>query len=296
MKLLRTPDERFASLPGYDFAPHYVDDLPGYAGLRIHYLDAGPRNAAKTYLCLHGQPTWSYLYRHMIPVFAGAGHRVVAPDFAGFGKSDKPADDADYTFMFHREMLARLIERLDLSNIVLVVQDWGGLIGLTLPLEMPRRFAGLLIMNTAFATGDLPLGQGFLDWRAWSNKNPDMPIGKLMSRSMPHLTPGELAAYDAPFPDATYKGGVRRFPNLVPERPDAEGAALSRRARDWWREEWDGKSLMAVGTQDPVLGPPVMAYVRSQIRNCPPPLVIAEGGHFVQEWGVPIARAALQVL
>jgi len=296
MKLLRTPDQRFADLPGYGFAPHYVDDLPGYAGLRIHYLDEGPNNAAKTYLCLHGQPTWSYLYRHMIPVFAAGGHRVVAPDFAGFGKSDKPADDGDYTFMFHREMLARLIERLDLSNIVLVVQDWGGLIGLTLPMEMPRRFSGLLIMNTAFATGDLPLSQGFLDWRAWSNKNPDMPVGKLMSRSMPHLSPGELAAYDAPFPDAAYKGGVRRFPNLVPDHPDAAGAALSRRARDWWREEWSGKSLMVVGMKDPVLGPPVMAYVHSQIRNCPPPLEIAEGGHFVQEWGLPIARAALEVL
>lgn len=296
MKLLRTPDERFANLPGYSFAPHYVDDLPGYAGLRIHYLDEGPRDAAKTYLCLHGQPTWSYLYRHMIPVFTGAGHHVIAPDFAGFGKSDKPADDAAYTFTFHRDMLLRLIERLDLKNIVLVVQDWGGLIGLTLPMEMPERFTSLLIMNTAFATGDAPLGQGFLDWRAWSNKNPDMPVGKLMSRSMPHLSPGELAAYDAPFPDATFKGGVRRFPNLVPEHPDAEGAALSRRARDWWRSEWTGKSLMAVGMKDPVLSPPVMAYVRSQIRHCPPPLEITEGGHFVQEWGVPIAQAALEVL
>ena len=161
--ILRTPDERFANLPGYPFAPHYIGDLKGYQGMRIHYLDEGARDAAKVFLCLHGQPTWSYLYRRMIPIFTAAGHRVVAPDLLGFGKSDKPADDARYTYMFHRDMLVNLVERLDLSNIVLVVQDWGGLLGLTLPLAMPGRFAGLLIMNTAFGTGDAPLGQGFLD-------------------------------------------------------------------------------------------------------------------------------------
>jgi len=293
---LRTPDERFADLPGYPFAPHYLDDLEGCAGLRIHYLDEGPRDAAKVFLCLHGQPTWSYLYRCMIPVFAAAGHRVVAPDLPGFGRSDKPADDARYTFMFHRDMLKNLVLRLDLHNVVLVVQDWGGLLGLTLPMEMPERFSGLLIMNTAFATGDVPLGQGFLDWRAWNNKNPDMAVGKLLSRSCPHLTPAEAAAYDAPFPDASFKGGVRRFPNLVPDHPDAEGAALSRQARDWFRASWAGKTFMAVGMKDPVLGPPVMRAMAKMIRNCPPPLEVAEGGHFVQEWGEEVARAALEVL
>jgi pimeloyl-ACP methyl ester carboxylesterase len=296
MTVLRTPEARFVDLPGYPFAPRYADDLPGYAGLRVHYLDEGPAAAPKTFLCLHGQPTWSYLYRHMIQVFTAAGHRVVAPDLLGFGKSDKPAEDPVYTFTFHREMLARLIERLDLNGIVLVCQDWGGLVGLTLPPEMPQRFCGLLVMNTAIATGDTPLTQGFIDWRAWSNKNPDMPVGKLMSRSMPHLTPAEIAAYDAPFPDATFKAGVRRFPNLVPDHPDAEGAALSRRARDWWSSEWTGASFMAVGMRDPVLGPAVMAVVRKSIRDCPPPMEVAEAGHFVQEWGVPIAQAALRVL
>jgi len=199
--ILRTPDERFANLPGYPFAPHYLSDLGGYPGLRVHYLDEGPRDAAKVFLCLHGQPTWSYLYRRMIPVFTAAGHRVVAPDLPGFGKSDKPADDARYTFMFHRDLLKNLVERLDLVNVVLTVQDWGGLLGLTLPPEMPERFSGLLVMNTAFATGDVPLGQGFLDWRAYNNKNPDMAVGKLLARSCPHLTPAEAAAYDAPYPD-----------------------------------------------------------------------------------------------
>ena len=293
---LRTPEQRFADLPGYSFSGRYIDDLKGYDGLRVHYLDEGPADAQRVFLCLHGQPTWSYLYRRMIPVFTEAGGRVVAPDLLGFGKSDKPADDAAYTFTFHREMLCQLVERLDLRNIVLVVQDWGGLLGLTLPMQAPQRYAGLLIMNTAFATGDQPLGQGFLDWRAFSNKNPDMDVGKLLARSCPHLTPAEAAAYDAPYPDATYKGGVRRFPNLVPEHPDAEGAALSREAREWFRTQWQGRSFMAVGMKDPVLGPSVMRYVRSQIRNCPSAFEVAEGGHFLQEWGGEVARAALKVL
>lgn len=294
--ILRTPDERFTNLPDYPFAPHFVGDLVNYEGLRIHYLDEGPRDAAKVFLCLHGQPTWSYLYRRMLPVFTAAGHRVVAPDLVGFGKSDKPADDSLYTFMFHRNLLKNLVERLDLKNVVLTVQDWGGLLGLTLPMEMPERFSGLLIMNTAFATGDVPLGQGFLEWRAYNNKNPDLAVGRLLARSCPHLTPAEAAAYDAPYPDTTFKGGVRRFPNLVPDNPDAEGAALSRRAREWFRTQWMGRTFMAVGMKDPVLGPPVMRAMAKIIRNCPPPHEVAEGGHFLQEWGVEVARKALEVL
>src|SRR5882724_815660 len=153
MDMLRTPDERFANLPGYAFAPHYVDDLRGYEGLRMHYVDEGAANAPVA-LCLHGQPTWSYLYRRMIPLFLAAGHRVVAPDFLGFGRSDKPTDEATYTFDFHHETLLGLIETLDLRNIVLAVQDWGGLIGLTLPMAAPRRYLSLLVMNTALGTGD----------------------------------------------------------------------------------------------------------------------------------------------
>jgi haloalkane dehalogenase len=291
--ILRTPDERFAGLPDWPYAPHYLGRPDG---LRLHYVDEGPRDAPRTWLCLHGQPTWSYLYRRMIPVFTAAGDRVVAPDFPGFGRSDKPRDEAVYTFGFHRDALLGLIEALDLRNIVLVVQDWGGLIGLTLPMAAPGRYAALLVMNTTLATGDAPLSRGFLDWRAFSNSRPDMDIGGLMRRACPHLTPAEAAAYAAPYPDATYKAGVRRFPNLVPDRPDAEGAALSRQARDFWRNAWSGRSLMAIGMTDPVLGPPVMRALHADIRNCPPPLEIAEAGHFVQEWGEPIAREAVAVL
>ena len=232
----------------------------------------------------------------MMPVFAAAGHRVIAPDFLGFGRSDKPAERAAYGFNLHRQSLIDLIEALDLRNIALVVQDWGGLIGLTLPMAMPQRFEGLLAMNTLLATGEEPLSQGFLDWRAFSNRNPDLDIARLMQRACPHLGDQEAAAYAAPFPDATYKAGVRAFPNLVPDRPDAAGAALSRQARDFWRNAWTGKSLMAIGMKDPVLGPPVMRRLHAQIRNCPPPLEIADGGHFLQEWGETIARIASDTL
>src|SRR6185503_6192575 len=177
-------------------------------------------------------------------------------DFVGFGRSDKLADEAAYSFDFHRQSLIGLIEALDLRNIALVVQDWGGLIGLTLPMAMPERFGALLVMNTMLATGDEPLSQGFLDWRAFSNRNPDMDIARLMTRACPHIGDQAAAAYAAPFPDAAYKAGVRAFPNLVPDRPDAPGAALSRQARAFWSEAWTGRSLMAIGMTDPVLGPP----------------------------------------
>ena len=293
-EILRTPDHRFANLPGFAFSPHYLEDLAGCEGVRVHYLDEGPSSASRTFLCLHGEPTWSYLYRKMIPVFVAAGHHAVAPDFIGFGRSDKPADEPTYTFNFHRQMLLRFIERLDLRHIILVCQDWGGLLGLTLPMEMPERFCGLLLMNTALATGDMPLGKGFLEWRAWVAQNPDMDVSRLMQRACPQLSSEECAAYVAPFPDVRYKAGVRRFPQIVPDRPDSEGAELSRAARQWLHTTWDGQSFMAVGMQDPVLGPPAMAYLRKQIRNCPPPLELADVGHFVQEWGTEVASRALK--
>jgi pimeloyl-ACP methyl ester carboxylesterase len=293
MEILRTPDARFAALPGFPFAPRYFERLPGFDGLRLHYLDEGPRGAAHVFLCLHGQPTWSYLYRRMIPVFTASGARVVAPDLFGFGRSDKPAEESWYTFTRHRDALLAFVAALDLRGVTLVVQDWGGLLGLTLPMDLAGRFDRLIVMNTTLGTGDAPLSEGFLAWRAWANRNPDMDVAKLMKRSCPHLSDAEAAAYAAPFPDATFKAGVRRFPNLVPDRPDADGAAISRRARDWWEREWAGRSFMAVGATDPVLGPPVMHALRRHIRGCPEPYVLAQAGHFAQEWGAEIARAAL---
>ena len=292
---MRTPEERFANLPGFPWAPRYLQ----WRGLRVHYLDeaTGPSASGRskpTLLCLHGEPTWSYLYRRMIPPFLAAGYRVVAPDFIGFGRSDKPVEDETYSFEFHRDMLLSFIEQLNLNSIALVVQDWGGLLGLTVPMEMPARFERLLVMNTALGTGDAPLGDGFLAWRAYVNKNPAIDCGKLLARACPHLSAAEAAAYEAPYPDTASKAGVRRFPNLVPDQPDAPGAAISRRARDWWRNDWKGESFMAIGAKDPVLGPPVMHQLRKVIRNCPEPYVHAEGGHFLQEWGEDVAQEALK--
>ncbi|RZB38585.1 MAG: haloalkane dehalogenase [Desulfobacteraceae bacterium Eth-SRB2] len=292
-EVLRTSDERFLDLPNFPYNPTYIDDLKGFEGLRMHYLDEGLQNADQIFLCLHGEPTWSYLFRKMIPVFTGAGHRVVALDYFGFGRSDKPVEEEIYTFDFHRNMLVSFIEHLELKNITLVCQDWGGILGLTLPMEMPGRFSRLLIMNTTLGAGDVQLSKGFLEWRAWVRKNPDMSAGRLLKLTCPHLSEAECAAYEAPFPDIRYKAGVRRFPEMVPDRPDAPGAELSRRAREWLRKKWTGKVFMAIGMKDPVLGPPVMQALRNDIRNCPRPYEHSEAGHFVQEWGEEIAGRAL---
>jgi pimeloyl-ACP methyl ester carboxylesterase len=290
---VRTPEERFAGLPGFPFAPNYVEDLPGYEGLRVHYLDERPvRASGRTVLCLHGQPTWCYLYRKMIPVFAAAGHRVVAPDFLGFGRSDKPIDDALYTFLFHRGMLQRFIERLALERVTLVVQDWGGLLGLTLPMEYPDRIDRLIVMNTGLGVGRSP-GPGFDAWKAFVAAKPDFSISGMMKRSVPGLSEAEAAAYDAPFPDARHRAGVRRFPALVPVAPDMEGADVSLRAAEFFRDRWSGATFMAIGMQDPVLGPPVMHALAKTIRGCPPPLELPEAGHFVQEHGQVVAERAL---
>jgi haloalkane dehalogenase len=289
---VRTPDDRFAGLPGFDFVPNYIDTLPGYEGLRVHYVDQGPRDAGHVFLCLHGQPTWSYLYRKMIPVFLESGARVIAPDWLGFGRSDKPTADSIYTYHFHRNMMLAFIRSLGLKRITLVVQDWGGLLGLTLPMEMPERFDRLIVMNTTLARGASP-SEGFDQWKAYARSQPDMDVAALMKRSTPVLGDAEAAAYGAPFPDASFKAGVRRFPEMVMVEPGMEGADISIRAAAWWGSEWNGKSFMAIGAADPVLGPPVMDVLRAQIRNCPAPMVVKDAGHFVQEWGEPIARAAL---
>jgi pimeloyl-ACP methyl ester carboxylesterase len=299
---LRTPDERFANLPGWPFAPRYVEGLKGYEGLRMHYVDEGPREAKVTFLCIHGEPSWAYLYRKMIPVFAGAGHRAVAVDMFGFGRSDKPVDDNLYTYHFHRNALLAFVERMDLNNICLVVQDWGGLLGLTLPMDAPERYSRLIVMNTGLPVGE-EAPAGFAMWRAFNRSQPDLKVGELMKRATPILSDAEMAAYDAPFPDQRYKGGVRRFPELVMLKEQGaadltplskDGVETSLRARKFWSEHWKGESFMAIGMQDPVLGPPAMYGLRKFIKGCPDPMEIADAGHFVQEWGAPVAQAALK--
>jgi tRNA(adenine34) deaminase len=300
---LRTPEAQFANLPGYPWAARYVSDLPALQGLRMHYLDeegeggsGGESNGEQiTYLCLHGNPAWSYLFRKMIPPFLAAGASVVAPDLIGFGKSDKPKKDAAHRFTWHRQTLLELVERLDLHNVVLVVQDWGGLLGLTLPMAAPARYKGLVVMNTTLATGESPLPPGFLAWREMCAKNPAFDIARLFARGNPQMSAAECAAYMAPFPDSGHRAATRVFPAMVPEFADSDGAATSRQARDFWQNQWSGKTLMAVGAQDPVLGTPVMAQLKAIIRNCPEPLVLPQAGHFVQEHGESVAAAATQI-
>jgi len=301
IKTRRTPDDRFENLSGWDYAPHYIDDLEGYEGLRMHYVDEGPKDGV-TFLCIHGEPSWSYLFRKMAPVFTDAGHRFVALDMFGFGRSDKPVDDEIYTYHFHRNALLAFVERMNLKNICLVVQDWGGLLGLTLPMQAPSRYTRLIVMNTGLPAGE-NAGEGFAAWRAFCKANPDLNVAKLMKQATPILNDAELAAYDAPFPDQSYKGGVRRFPEMVmmttgkdiPLTPAAsEGVETSLKARKFWSQDWAGDSFMAIGMQDPVLGPAAMAHLRATIKNCPEPMEIAEAGHFVQEWGEPVAQAALK--
>lgn len=291
--VLRTPDERFADLPDFPFPATYVDDLPGYEGMRAHFIDLGPRDAPNTFLCLHGEPTWSYLYRRMIPVMLESGARVVAPDFFGFGRSDKPVQDSAYGFHFHRDFLLRFVERLDLQHVTLVVQDWGGTLGLTLPVDpgFRSRLARLIVMNTLLPVGE-PLGPHYYEWRAQVRDTPELPVGQWMRQAAPHLTDREAAAYDAPFPDRRFQAGARTFPELAMVEPGMEGVAEAEAAVGFWAQEWSGQSFMAIGANDPDIE--VMHALCRGIRDCPQPLVLPGASHFVQEWGEPVARAALQ--
>lgn len=291
-KSVRTSEERFENLPGWDYAPSYIEDLAGYEGLRWAYVDEGPKDAP-VFLCLHGEPSWGYLYRKMAPVFLKAGYRVVIPDMFGFGRSDKPVEDAVYTFDWHRGALKAFLERMELTDVCLVCQDWGGVLGLTLPMDYPDRFSRLIVMNTAIGIGK-GASEGFIAWRDFMANTPDLDVAGLMKRATPILSDEEAAAYAAPFPGAEFKAGVRRFPALVPITPDMDGVQTGLKAVKFWSEDWTGDSFMAVGMQDPVLGPDTMAWLRSVIKGCPEPMEIAEGGHFVQEWGAPIAEAALK--
>ncbi|MEM1090857.1 MAG: haloalkane dehalogenase [Pseudomonadota bacterium] len=287
---IRTPDSRFENLPDYPFEPHYLEDLPGFEGLRGHYLDEGPADAEEVFLCLHGEPTWSYLYRKMIPVFTRNGIRVVAPDLIGFGKSDKPTDEETYTFKFHRDYLLALLAKLDLTNVTLVCQDWGGLLGLTLPMAHPERFKRLLIMNTVLMTNSAT-NPAFESWKADITTDEDIDLAPFMRRYEPVINELEAAAYAAPFPTRAHKAGVYKFPKLVGQ--DAYGIETSKKAAEFWSTEWQGESFMAVGMKDKMLGPAVMGHMQQVINGCPPPMEIEDAGHFVQEHGEPIAERAL---
>jgi pimeloyl-ACP methyl ester carboxylesterase len=246
VEALRTPDERFADLPDFPYAPNYVDDLSGYEGLRAHYLDLGPQDADRTFLCLHGEPTWGYLYRKMIPVLLESGARVVVPDFYGFGRSDKPVEDSTYTFTFHREFILRLVERLALRNITLVVQDWGGTLGLTLPVDPTFRaqLDRLVIMNTVLPVGE-PLGEHFYEWRSLVRGTPDLPVGQWIRATAPELPIRRWPPTMPPSLIVGFRPALGRSPtwlwssprwtaSLNPRRPFGSGRK-SGRVRPSWR-------------------------------------------------------------
>ena len=289
---IRTPDEQFKNLPDYNFKPYFIENLNGFEGLRAHFLDEGNKNSDETFLCLHGEPTWSYLYRKMIPIFSKTGARIIAPDLFGFGKSDKPVREETYTFEFHRNYLIGLIEQLDLQNITLVCQDWGGLLGLTIPPAMPDRFKRLIIMNTGFLTE--PVTQGpFLEWKNDILKSEDVQLDTFMQKYAPSLSEQEARAYAAPFPDVRYKAGVRKFPKIVAD-PDQNCIEISSASIPFWQKQWTGETFMAIGMKDRMLGPEIMNYMKTLIKDCPEPLEIPDAGHFVQEFGELVATEALK--
>lgn len=279
MEILRTPDEQFANLPDYPFEPHYVE----VDGLRIHYVDEGPADAEPV-LLLHGEPSWSYLYRKMIPVITAAGYRAIVPDLVGFGRSDKPAQREDYTYQHHVDWITGFIEALDLRNITLVGQDWGGLIGLRVAAEQEGRFARIVAANTGLPTGDRSMGPAFLAWQRYSQEVPDFHVGGIIKGGCASdLTPEIIAAYDAPFPDDRYKAGARQFPMLVPTAPDDPAAPANRRA---WEvlTRWEKPFLTAFSDSDPIThgSDRVFQQLVPGTKN-QPHTTISGAGHFLQE-------------
>lgn len=298
MAVLRTPESRFANLPDYPFAPHYLDlaQAIGRSGeARMHWIEAGHGDPI---LCLHGEPSWSFLYRRMLPILATRG-RAIAPDLFGFGKSDKFTERGDYSYKMHRDAVVGFIEALDLRDVTLVCQDWGGLLGLQIAGQLPDRFARLVIMNTALPTGEEEVGPGFLAWRDYAANTPDLPIGRLFGRSIvpeDRRTPEILAGYDAPYPDRSYKEGAHAFPSLVPITPDMPGAAENREA---WKtlERWSKPCLVMAGDKDPVLGIPAARIFERRIPTAGTMIVIENAGHFLQEdKGEEVAERIVQWL
>ena len=285
MKSLRTPDERFEHLPDFPFAPHYVEIDDGEGGtLRVHYLDEGPADADPV-LLMHGEPSWCYLYRHMIPTLVGAGHRVIAPDLVGFGRSDKPTERGDYTYARHVGWMSEaLFGRLDLRDITYFGQDWGGLVGLRLVGERPDRFARVVIGNTGLPVGNLRPNEAFLAWQKFSQETPDFPVGGIINGGCTSdLSPDVIAAYDAPFPDDTYKSGARMFPMLAPMGTDDPAEAAN--AATWKvLAEFDRPFLCAFSDRDPVTAGSERAFLRAVPGAVGQPHTTIEGaGHFLQE-------------
>jgi len=279
MRILRTDEDRFASLPDYPFLPHYLNVEPG---LRMHYVDEGPAGASPV-LMLHGEPSWSYLYRHMIPMVADAGHRVLAPDLVGFGKSDKPASIDDYSYDRHMTWLTHWLEALDLKNITLVCQNWGSLLGLRLAAELPNRFQQIIVGNGMLPTGETRAPAAFSLWKAFATHSPWFPVSRIVQLGTERtLSKHELAAYEAPFPSTEYKAGARAFPKLVPMSPDDPASNANKAA---WKvlKTWRKPFITCFSSGDPI----TRGGDRYMQRRVPgalgQPHITLRGGHFLQE-------------
>ncbi|MBU2647276.1 haloalkane dehalogenase [bacterium] len=298
MKTLRTPDARFTNLPGYPFQPHYIEAPDTEGGqLRIHYLDEGPA-AANPLLLLHGEPSWSYLYRKMVPPFTTAGQRVIVPDLVGFGRSDKPTEQSDYTYQRHVDWMQTLLDKIKLQHITLVCQDWGGLIGLRLVAHHPDRFDRVVVANTGLPTGDGAISEAFLQWRKMSIDMPVFDLKAIMPFACARpLADDVLAAYDAPFPDETYKAGARIFPSLVPITPDDPASQANREA---WRvlEQFGKPFLTAFSDSDPVTkGGDRIFQDRVPGAKNQPHTTIQNAAHFLQEdAGEELAKVVLDFI
>jgi len=278
MPVIRTPEARFLNLPGFPFKPNYAE----INGLRVHYVDEG---FGASVLCLHGEPSWSYLYRKMIPILASK-RRALAMDFIGFGRSDKFSEVAEYTYEMHRDTVIKFIEALRLSEVTLVVQDWGGLIGLRVATMIPEKIARLVIMNTGLPAGEGKMPEAFMRWRAFVERTPDLPVGMIIRNSTVmgnNLPPEILAAYEAPFPDITYKAGARAWPLMVPIKYDDPAAAELRKARDALKQ-WDKPALVMFSDKDPITagGDKFFRALIPGAKN-QPEIVIKDAGHFLQE-------------
>ncbi|MBK7538799.1 MAG: haloalkane dehalogenase [Myxococcales bacterium] len=278
MEILRTPDARFEHLPGWAYEPRYVQ----LGELRLAYVDEGPRDGAVV-LCLHGEPSWGYLYRKMMPGLLGAGLRVVVPDLVGFGRSDKPAAASDYTYQRHVDWMKGFLDALALPPVTLFCQDWGGLIGLRIAGEEPARFARIVASNTFLPTGELPLPPAFFAWQQFSQSAPVLPVGGIVSRGCASaLTAEVIAAYDAPFPDPSYQAGARQFPMLVPSSPADPAAAANQLA---WRalQTFSRPFLTAFGDADPITRGADRALQAAIAGAAGQPHTTVRGGHFIQE-------------
>ena len=285
MHVLRTPDHRFDGLPGFPFAPHYAEVDDGEGGtLRVHYLDEGPAGADPV-LLMHGEPSWCYLYRTMLPVLVAAGHRVVCPDLVGFGRSDKPSQQGDYTYARHVAWMSQLLfDRLDLRRATFFGQDWGGLIGLRLVAAQPERFDRVVVANTGLPIGDGKVSEAFLAWQKYSQESPSFHVGRIVSGGCAsRLDPDVAAAYDAPFPDESYLAGPRILPSLVPTTPDDPEAPANRAAWDALRR-FDRPWLCAFSDRDAVTRGGDAPFIREVPGAAGQPHTTIEGGgHFLQE-------------